>query len=97
MRDTHQNRSGTDGAAASPALEQHYTVQQVAALWSMSAQTVRRMFADEPGVLKLSHPRIAGKGRPHVTLSIPASVLEWFHQQRSAGFGLEVQRRSRGI
>lgn len=86
----HQSLTGD---LSSPAHEQHYTVQEVAKLWAWSVDTVRRVFADEPGVLKHSHARVSGRGRPHVMLSIPASVLERLHEQRSAGFGLKIQSR----
>jgi len=83
---------------SAPAIERHYTIQEIAELWKVSAMTVRRCFEDQPGVLKLSFGRrLAGKGRPHVTLRIPESVLERFYQQRSAGFRLEVQGGRRGV
>lgn len=83
---------------SAPAVERHYTIQEIAELWKVSAMTVRRCFEDQPGVLKLSFGRrLAGKGRPHVTLRIPESVLERFYQQRSAGFRLEVQGGRRGV
>lgn len=76
------------------AVEQHYTVEQVAELWGVSAQSVRRLFEDVEGVLKLSFPRqINRKRAPKVTLRIPASVLARVHEQRSHGFRAEVQRR----
>ena len=34
--------------------EKHYRVSELAALWSMSPDTIRRLFRDEPGVMKLS-------------------------------------------
>jgi len=75
----------------SAAIERHYTIYEIAEQWKVSAMTVRRCFEDQPGVLKLSFGRrLAGKGRPHVTLRIPESVLERFHQQRSMGFRLKV-------
>ena len=38
------------------ALEQHYSVHQVAEMWSVSAKSVQRLFQDEPGVLKFRWP-----------------------------------------
>ena len=38
---------------SSPALEKHYRVNELAALWGLSAKTVRRMFANEPGVIRV--------------------------------------------
>jgi hypothetical protein len=77
--------------------ERHYTVQEIAETWQVSAMTVRRLFQDEPGVLKIGHARTMRRARPHITLRIPASVLERFHEQRSGGFGAEVERRRRAV
>lgn len=76
------------------AVEQHYTVQEVAKLWGWSENTVRRELSDYPGVLKTGGgPRLSGKGRSRVMLRFPASVLERFHEERSRGFGSKVERR----
>ena len=54
--------------------ERHYTVPELAAIWNMSTDTVRRRFRNEPGVLIISNPR---KGtRVFETLRIPESVAE---------------------
>lgn len=82
------------------ASEQHYSPQEIAALWGMSADTVRRLFEDAPGVLKISMPRLLKnqrKHRPHVLLRIPASALERVHLQQTAPLRLEVQRRRGGV
>jgi hypothetical protein len=81
------------------ATEQHYTVKQVAEMWGLSEECTRRLFRDEPGVLRISLPALskARKQRPHVSLRIPASVLVRFHQERSAGFVLEVKPGRRRV
>ncbi len=82
------------------AFEQHYTVQEVAKLWAMSPDTVRRLFEDDPQVLKVSMPRLlknARKRKPRVSLSIPASALERLHHQQTGGFRLEVKSRRRSV
>lgn len=71
-----------------PATERHYTIREIADMWNISYQTARRMFQDQPGVLAFSMRRMCGQGKPHVTLRVPASVLEKFHRERSAGFRL---------
>lgn len=60
------------------ASERHYSIQQIAELWGVSENTVRRSFEDYPGVLKI------GIRRHRVTLRIPDSVLRRFHKERSA-------------
>lgn len=59
-----------------------FTVAQVASLLSLSPDTIRRMFANEPGVIPLGdeHPR--GKRR-RVTLRIPRAVLERVKRKRA--------------
>ena len=78
------------------ATERHYTVQEVAKMWAMSPQTVYRIFEDEPGILRVSFPRLAkkeAKRAQRVSLRIPASVLARVHDNRSRGFRFEVQLR----
>ena len=53
--------------------ERHYSVSEVAALWSLSRDSVRRIFRREPGVLVI--------GDRYVTLRIPESVLERVHRR----------------
>jgi hypothetical protein len=77
------------------ATERHYRVHEIAKMWAISAGKVRRLFQDVEGVLKLGQSSVltSRKKRPYITLLIPESVLQRFHQQRSAGFLTEVQRR----
>ena len=43
-------------------MEKHLTVQEVADQWSLSEETVRRLFRDEPGVLLIGNgTRKAGR------------------------------------
>jgi hypothetical protein len=69
------------------ATETHYSPKQIAKMWGVSEDTVRRSFEDYPGVLKFSARRLSGRGRHRVTLRIPESVLQQFHAERSRGFG----------
>jgi hypothetical protein len=62
--------------------ERHYTVAEVAALWSLSKDAVRDIFRHEDGVLAIGTVSSRGR-RGYVTLRIPASVLERVHQQMS--------------
>ena len=72
---------GTDGVPMSPALERHFSVAEVAALWSLSKDAVRDIFRHEDGVLAIGTIRARGK-RQYLTLRIPASVLERVHRQK---------------
>jgi hypothetical protein len=55
--------------------ERHYTPSDVANLWRLSVETIRRLFQSEPGVMVLQGPIRKGK-RPYKTIRIPHSVLE---------------------
>jgi hypothetical protein len=66
---------------ASDAIEPHFTVAEVAAMWSLSSDSVRRIFRRQPGVLVLETPRPSTRKRAYETLRIPQSVLERVHRQ----------------
>jgi AraC-like DNA-binding protein len=55
------------------ALDEHFTVTEVATLWHMNPKTVRRIFASMEGVIKL------GEGKK--TLFIPKRLLEQKHRE----------------
>lgn len=54
--------------------QHHYTVEQVAEMWNISRDTIRRLFLGEEGVLKIVRPGSRYK-RSYITLRIPESVL----------------------
>jgi len=56
-------------------IEKHHRVDAVASRLNISAETVRRMFWNEPGVLKWSRPRSKYR-RSYTTLLIPESVFQ---------------------
>jgi hypothetical protein len=56
--------------------ERHYSVSEIAALWNLSADKVRRLFEDEPGVLVFGDAQPRYGRRRHRTLRIPESVAE---------------------
>jgi hypothetical protein len=66
----------------SAAQQRHYSVQEVAVLWQLSKDSVRRLFKNEPGVLAISPRQRRGK-RAYVTLRIPSSVVERVHRRLS--------------
>jgi len=59
------------------ALERHYTVAEVAQLWGVSKNTVRRIFKDVPGVLRIGSRK--PRTRKYQTISIPERVLTATH------------------
>jgi hypothetical protein len=62
------------------ALEKHYRVRELAALWGFSDNTIIRLFAAEQGVIRLE----SGAGRrKYTTLSIPEGVALRVHERLS--------------
>jgi len=59
----------------------HFTVQEIASLWNLSDDVVRRMFEREPGVLVLGTDRSTRKRR-YLTLRIPEDVLLRVYRRR---------------
>lgn len=70
----------SDWSEPAAAAERHYSSSDVAALWKLDVQTIRRTFQDEPGVVVLQSPIKKGK-RPYKTIRIPQSVLERVHKR----------------
>ena len=62
--------------------ERHFTPDQLATLWGVSAETIRTTFRKEPGVLRVANPN--EKKRQYVLLRIPESVAQRVHKRLSA-------------
>jgi predicted transcriptional regulator len=58
------------------ATEQHYSIQAIADMWSLSRSAVSRLFATEPGVISLGTSRYS-------TLRVPESVVARVHERLS--------------
>ncbi len=67
-----------------PQGERHYSVNEIAKLWSLSPDSVRRLFRRERGVLVI--------GNRYVTLRIPESGLERVHRRLSNKSDLQNAR-----
>lgn len=65
-----------------PAFERHFSVNEIAEMWSLSYNTIKAMFQNESGVLKIGSPETR-YGRPRITLRIPESVVLKVHQRRT--------------
>jgi hypothetical protein len=61
------------------ALERHYSPEELATTWSISADTVRRLFEEEPGVLVIEKAKQGS--RRYRTLRIPESVAIRVHRR----------------
>ena len=62
--------------------EQHYTVSQIAALWGLDTDTVRPLFKNRPGVLKIKRQSTTRK-RSYTSLRIPASIAAEVREEMS--------------
>ena len=69
---------GLPYAAPNP-LQRHYSVLEVAAIWSLSDRTIRRIFGDVPGVVHCGSTISRQKQRCQ-TLRIPETVLRYVYQ-----------------
>jgi hypothetical protein len=60
--------------------ERHYAVAEISEIWNLSADVVRKIFEEEPGVLVLGDHGSRSKRR-YDTLRIPESVMERVHRR----------------
>lgn len=82
----------------STALERHYTIAELAELWNVAHSTVKNLFANEPGVLRFSMPRLMqSKAKPRQSLRIPESVAARVHERWCSSGRAERKQRRGGI
>jgi len=70
--------------AGAAMLEAHFTPRQLAASWQLDVSTVRRLFVDEPGVLKIGKSGRPDGKRDYLSLRIPRSVAERVYKRRTS-------------
>ena len=63
--------------------EKHFTPQELADMWKVSVQTIREIFQNEDGVLKIGRDGTRTRRR-YKTLRIPESVVERVHTRLSS-------------
>lgn len=64
--------------------EQHFTPSELAVFWALSPTKIRRMFENEPGVLRIGEPsRRVGRRlkRTYHSMRIPQSVADRVHKR----------------
>jgi len=71
-----------ESVEASDFASRHYSPAEVGELWGVSADTVRRLFEKEPGVLLIGDSSRREKRR-YLTMRIPASVVARVHRRFS--------------
>jgi hypothetical protein len=55
--------------------EKHYRVSDLAELWGLGRETVRKLVKDDPGVIKVRQ----GRKKAHTTYSVPESAAKRIH------------------
>jgi len=55
--------------------ERHYSVKELASMWHLSPAAIRRLFRNEPGVLRYGRSK-KGHQRDYVSIRIPHSVAQ---------------------
>ena len=73
----------SESGAKVTAFEQHYRPRDLAKLWGLDESTVRRLFQDEPGVLKVGCAGRRDGKRDYMSIRIPESVALRVHHERS--------------
>ena len=66
--------------AVAPALERHFTVTELSKRWFFSENTIRRLFSQEPGVVKIARPHTRSK-RGYTSMRIPERIAERVHRR----------------
>jgi len=62
-------------SAEHTAFEKHYRVGELAELWSLGRETVRKLVKDDPSVIKIRQ----GRKKSHTTYSVPESAARRIH------------------
>jgi hypothetical protein len=57
------------------AFEKHYRIGDLARLWKLGRETVRKLVMNEPGVIKIR----LGRKKAHTIYAVPESVAERIH------------------
>jgi hypothetical protein len=57
------------------AFEKHYRISDLARLWGLGRETVRKLVKDDPGVVKVR----LGRKKAHTIYSVPESAAQRIH------------------
>jgi hypothetical protein len=59
------------------AFERHYRIGELARMWGLGRETVRKLVKDDPGVIKIR----MGRKKAHTIYSVPESAASRIHTQ----------------
>ncbi len=62
------------------AFERHFSIKEVAETWSLSEDVVRRLFENEPDIIRIGHGETLHRRR-HWTFKIPESAMRRVHRR----------------
>lgn len=71
----NNDMSSSSNSLLVASFERHYRIGELASLWRLSRETVRKICVNEPGVLKVR----LGRKKSHTTYSVPESVARRIH------------------
>ena len=71
------------GKAAQNPFGRHFTAAELGELWQLDESTIRRLFQDEPGVLRIGKSNRRDGKRDYVTLRIPEGVARRVYEERT--------------
>lgn len=74
-------RAFVEGQGGVISNERHYSPAEIAELWNLSVDCVRKIFESEPEVLVIGKPQSQRGKRSYTTLRIPQSVLDRVHRR----------------
>lgn len=57
------------------AMEKHYRIGELAILWKLGRETVRKLVMEDPGVIRVQ----LGKKKAHTLYSVPESAARRIH------------------
>ena len=60
-----------------PTFEKHYRVGELARMWGLGRETIRKLVKDDPGVVKIR----MGRKKAHTIYSVPESAARRIHTQ----------------
>lgn len=65
----------TSAVPGEAAFEKHYRIGDLARLWGLGRETVRKLVKDDPGVIKIR----MGRKKAHTIYSVPESAARRIH------------------
>jgi hypothetical protein len=69
--------------SSASALARHFSPAEIADMWGLSVDSIRKIFEEEPGVLIFGNEQPRRGKRSYTTLRIPQPVVERVHRRLS--------------